>query len=72
MFWRLGFDELNLPVAVSAWLKVVCIFPVSGDIYDGRGSMYVESSFFTPLYSSISLMIGCLSDRALRVSSSVG
>ena len=72
MFWRFGFDELSLPVAVWAWLKVVWIYPVTGEIKPGNGSMYVESSFFTPLNSNISLIIGCLSASALNVSSSVG
>ena len=35
MFRRFGFEELSLPVAVRDWLKVVWIFPVTGEIYDG-------------------------------------
>ena len=48
-FCRLGLEELSLPVAVSAWLKVVWTRPVTGDTKFGNGSIYVESSFLTAL-----------------------
>ena len=72
MFCRLGLVELNLPVAVSDWLNVVCTFPVVAFISCGSASVYVEMSFFIPLYSRIFPTIGWRWSISLRVSSSVG
>src|SRR6266566_3830810 len=38
MFWRLGSDDDNRPVAAPVWLKLVCTRPVSALTYPGKAS----------------------------------
>ena len=58
IFCRLGSVELSLPVAVIVWLKLVCIL-LPASIYAASPSAYVDFNFASPLYSKISLTIGC-------------
>jgi hypothetical protein len=38
MFWRLGVDDDNLPVAATSWLNDVWMRPVAALIMTGRAS----------------------------------
>ena len=39
IFWRLGSEEDNLPVVVTAWWKEVWTLPVFDDIWPGNLSV---------------------------------
>ena len=59
IFCRFGSLDERRPVAVVAWLKEVCMWPVRAFISFGRASIYVPSSFFSPRCSSIASTILC-------------
>jgi hypothetical protein len=56
---RFGLVVESRPVEATAWLKVVCSRPSSGEISSGSGSRYVFSSFEYSRHSSIAATISC-------------
>ena len=71
MFCRLGLEEERRPVAVTAWLNVVCMCPVRGLMSLGSASTYVPSSFFSPRCSRIWSTMGAFERNCCSTSSDV-